>query len=99
MVAVPAVQIREQQHQRKRQRPDKRGNPRPDFEAASPSLGNSAGKKDRNDKTTRATASMMHAPMLPCAEYSMELVARRLAVKPRSNFRPRYGRTAGFSSI
>src|SRR3984885_8309221 len=25
-------------------------------------------------KTTRAMASMMHAPMLPCAEYSMELV-------------------------
>jgi hypothetical protein len=37
-------------------------------------------------KTTRATASMMHAPMLPCAEYSMELAAQRLAVKAPSNF-------------
>jgi hypothetical protein len=34
MVAVLAVQVRGQQHQRKRERPDNRSNPRPDFEAA-----------------------------------------------------------------
>jgi len=53
MVAVPAVQIREQQHQRKRQRPDKRGNPRPDFEAAASTLGHAAGKNDRNDRNDK----------------------------------------------
>jgi hypothetical protein len=51
MLAVVAMQVREQEHQRQRQRPDKRGNPRPDFEAASPTLGNSTGKIDRNDES------------------------------------------------
>ena len=51
MVAVLAVQVREQEHQWKRQRPDNRSNPCPNFEAASSTLGNSTGKIDRNDKT------------------------------------------------
>jgi hypothetical protein len=50
MVTVAAMQVREQEHQRKRQRPDKRSNPRPDFEAASTTLCYSTGKIDRTDK-------------------------------------------------
>jgi hypothetical protein len=50
MVAVLAVQVREQEHQWKRERPDNRSNPCPNFEAASSTLGNSTGKIDRNDK-------------------------------------------------
>jgi hypothetical protein len=51
MVAVLAAQVREQEHQRKRERPDKRSNPRLDLEAASSTLSNSTGKIDRNDKS------------------------------------------------
>jgi hypothetical protein len=46
LLAVVAMQVREQEHQRQRERPDKRSNPRPDFEASSPTLGNSTGKID-----------------------------------------------------
>jgi len=41
---------------------------------------------------------MMHAPMLPCAEYSMELVARRSAAKTPSNFEPGHCRAIGSSA-
>ena len=43
-VAILAMQVREQEHQRKRERPDNCSNPRPDFERASPTLSNSTGK-------------------------------------------------------
>src|SRR5674536_8344 len=46
MVAVLAAQVREQEHQRKRERPDKRSNPRTDLEAASSTLSNSTGNID-----------------------------------------------------
>ncbi|MGA8387043.1 MAG: hypothetical protein WB769_03815, partial [Pseudolabrys sp.] len=48
-VAILAMQVREQEHQRKRERPDNCSNPRPDFERASPTLSNSTGKVDRTD--------------------------------------------------
>jgi hypothetical protein len=58
-VAVLAVQVREKEHQGKRERPDNKSNPRPDFEAASSTLGDSTGdigepnrnldQPDRND--------------------------------------------------
>src|ERR1700719_3424395 len=50
MVAVLAVQVREQEHQLKRQRPDKRSNPHPDYESASSTLSNSPGKIHRIDE-------------------------------------------------
>jgi hypothetical protein len=97
MVAVVAVQVREQEHQWKRERSDNRSNPRPDFEAASSTLGNSAGKIHRTDRSDRQQceenvavegndvgAHLCNPLMLPCAAYSMELVARRLAVKTLS---------------
>jgi hypothetical protein len=40
---VAAAQVRKQEQQWKRKRPDDRGNPCPDREAASATLGNSAG--------------------------------------------------------
>jgi hypothetical protein len=48
---VLAVQVPEQEHQWKRERPDKRSNPSPDFEAASSTLSNSTGKIYRTDKS------------------------------------------------
>jgi hypothetical protein len=51
MVVVVAAQFRKQEYERKRQRPDDRGNPSPDLEAASSTFGNSAGKKYRKDRT------------------------------------------------
>jgi hypothetical protein len=53
MVAVVAVQVREQEHQWKRERSDNRSNPRPDFEAASSTLANSARKIHRTDRSDR----------------------------------------------
>jgi hypothetical protein len=50
MVAVLAMQVREQEYQWKRQRPDKRSNPGPGSEAASSMLSNSTGKIDRTDQ-------------------------------------------------
>ena len=46
MADVHAAQVREQEHQRKRERTDKHSNPCPHFEAASPALGNSTGRID-----------------------------------------------------
>jgi hypothetical protein len=52
MVAILlAMQVREQEQQGKRQRPDNCGNPRPDYEMASSTLSNSTGKKHRTDPT------------------------------------------------
>src|SRR5258706_10540728 len=52
MVAVPIVQVRQQEQQWKCQRPDKNpGNPRPVFEAASSTLRNSTGKINRADRS------------------------------------------------
>ncbi|MGA6939162.1 MAG: hypothetical protein WB041_27850, partial [Pseudolabrys sp.] len=48
-VAVLAMQVWEQEHHWKRERPDKRSNPRPDFEGASATLSNSTSKVDRTD--------------------------------------------------
>jgi hypothetical protein len=48
--AVLAMQVREQEYQWKRERPDKHSNPRPGFETASSTLGNSTGGIDRTDK-------------------------------------------------
>jgi hypothetical protein len=48
--AILAMQVREQEYQWKRERPDNHGNPRPGFEAASSPLGNSTGRIDRTDK-------------------------------------------------
>jgi hypothetical protein len=48
--AVLAAQVWEQEHQWKRERPDERGDPRPDLEAASATLGQPAGKIDRTDQ-------------------------------------------------
>ncbi|MGA7065720.1 MAG: hypothetical protein WB048_05240, partial [Pseudolabrys sp.] len=48
-VAVLAMQVRKQEHNWKRERPDKRSNPRPDFDRASATLSNSTSKVDRTD--------------------------------------------------
>ena len=44
VIAVLAVQVPEQEHQWKRERPEDHGSPCPDYEAASSPLGNSTGK-------------------------------------------------------
>jgi hypothetical protein len=52
MLAVLATQVRQQEQQWKRQRPDKNpGNPCPVLEAASATLGSSAGKINRTDNS------------------------------------------------
>ena len=78
MVAVLAVQVWEQEHQRKRERTDKHGNPCPHFEAAASALGNSTGRIDRSDKNGQGNGihdGRSHAAL------GMKLVARRPAVK------------------
>jgi len=92
MAAVPAMQVREQEYQWERQRPDHRGNPRPDYEAAPSALGNSTGNINRNDRSDaqqceenvaveRNAGAHLQAPMPLCAWHNMELVARRPVVK------------------
>ena len=46
-----AVQVRKQEHQRKRERPDEGGNPHPAFKASPATLGYSAGKIHRSNKS------------------------------------------------
>jgi hypothetical protein len=53
MADVLTAQVREQEHQRKRKRTDKHGNPCPHFEAAASALGNSTGRIDRSDKNAQ----------------------------------------------
>ena len=53
VIAVLAVQVPEQEHQWKRERPEDHGSPCPDYEAASSPLGNSTGKIDRGDRSDR----------------------------------------------
>src|SRR5262245_639971 len=49
-LTILAVQVREQEHQWKCKRSNNCSNPRPDFEGASSTLGNPAGKIDTTDK-------------------------------------------------
>ena len=76
-IAILAVQVREQEHQWKRKRPNNRSNPRPDFEGASSTVSKSAGKIDRADHQQCQGYVMLItlAPMLLCANHSMELGA------------------------
>src|ERR1700694_3393294 len=54
MIAVLAVQVRQQEQQWNRQRPENNpGNPCPAFEAASSTLGNSTGNINRADRSDR----------------------------------------------
>jgi hypothetical protein len=110
MVAVVAPQVRKQEHERKRQRTDDRGNPSPDFEAAPSTFSNPAGKKYRKDRTGHQqceghVGAHLASPNAP-SKHKMELVAWRLAVKSQIQTetapnrmmllrRPPYQRTEG----
>jgi hypothetical protein len=89
MVAVLAVQVREYEHQWKRERPDKRSNPRPHFETASSTLSNSTGKKDRNEKTDhhqrQGNIAAYYVGSNAALQHTMELVGWRLAVNGQNS--------------
>src|SRR5258708_12569162 len=54
VVTVPAAQVWEQEQQGKRERPDKRSNPRPDLKVAPSTLGHSAGNIHRSDRSDKS---------------------------------------------
>src|SRR6266702_5040965 len=76
VVTALAVQVRKQEHQRKRERPDKGGNPRPAFEAASATLGNSSGKIHRSNKSDESDGVHDAGSNAASSMHSMEPAAR-----------------------
>jgi hypothetical protein len=75
MVGSLGMQVRKQEHQRKRKRPEDRRSPRPGGEAASSTFGNSTDQKNRSDKSNQGDG-IHDARSFAAPKHSRELVVR-----------------------